>query len=168
MPHKIRIEGTFMAQDGLDPRDQQILVELQKNGRVSNVELANKVGLSPSACLRRVQALEQRRFIAGYAARLDPKRLGLSVTAFVSVQIAQDQEESTDSFRAAVRDMPHVVECFAVTGTYDFLLRVVAPDLETYENNTVKPLLRISAVRDVRTNFVLDPVKETGSLPLDL
>jgi len=160
--------GMFMAQNGLDPRDHQILVELQKNGRISNVELANKVGLSPSACLRRVQALESRGFIAGYAARLDPKRLGLSVTAFVSVQIAQDQEEATESFRAAVRDMPHVVECYAVTGTYDFLLRVVAPDLETYENQTVKPLLRIPAVRDVRTNFVLEPVKDEACLPLEL
>ena len=156
------------VQNGLDPRDREILMALQEDGRISNVELANKVGLSPSACLRRVQALEQKGYVAGYTAKLDPKRLGLSVTAFVSVQIAQDQEEATESFRAAVRDMPHVVECYAVTGTYDFLLRVVAPDLETYENQTVKPLLRIPAVRDVRTNFVLEPVKDEACLPLEL
>lgn len=156
-----------MVQNGLDPRDHQILVELQRNGRISNVDLASLVGLSPSACLRRVQTLESKSFIAGYSARLDPKRLGLSVTAFVAVQIAQDQEQATESFRAAVKDMPHVLDCYAVTGNYDFLLRVVAPDLETYENKTVKPLLKISAVRDVRTNFVLEQVKEEACLPLD-
>ncbi len=142
-------------------------MELQRNGRISNVDLATLVGLSPSACLRRVQALESKGYIAGYAARLDPKRMGLSVTAFVAVQIAQDQEEATESFRAAVMDMPHVVDCYAVTGTYDFLLRVVAPDLETYENRTVKLLLKVPAVRDVRTNFVLEPVKQEACLPLD-
>ena len=154
------------VQNGLDPRDREILMALQDDGRISNVELANKVGLSPSACLRRVQSLEQKGYVAGYTARLDPKRLGLSVTAFVAIQIAQDEEEATESFRAAIKEMPHVVECFAVTGTYDFLLRVVAPDLETYENETVKPLLRIAAVRDLRTNFVLEPVKDGPSVPL--
>lgn len=157
-----------MVQSGLDPRDHQILVELQRNGRISNVDLAGVVGLSPSACLRRVQALESEGYIVGYAARLNPKRLGLSVTAFVAVQIAQDQEEATESFRAAIHKMPHVVDCYAVTGNYDFLLRVVAPDLETYENKTVKLLLKVPAVRDVRTNFVLEPVKEETCLPLDL
>ncbi len=157
-----------MTQNGLDPRDRQILVELQRNGRISNVELANLVGLSPSACLRRVQSLESKNYIDGYTARLAPKRLGLSVTAFVTIQIAQDQEEATENFRATVLAMPHVVDCFAVTGSYDFLLRVVAPDLESYENTTVKPLLKISAVRDLRTNFVLEPVKEEACLPLGL
>jgi len=156
-----------MTQNGLDPRDRQILIELQRNGRISNVELANLVGLSPSACLRRVQSLESRKYIAGYSAKLDPRRLGLSVTAFVTIQIAQDQEEATESFRATVLEMPHVVDCFAVTGNYDFLLRVVAPDLETYENTLVKPLLKIAGVRDLRTNFVLEPVKEETCLPLE-
>lgn len=155
-----------MAQDGLDPRDRDILIALQKNGRISNVDLANAVGLSPSACLRRVQALETKGYIAGYQARLDPKRIGLSVTAFVSIQIAQDQERATESFRATIKDMPHVVSCYAVTGNYDFLLRVVAPDLESYEDQTVKPLLKIPAVRDLRTNFVLEPVKEASELPI--
>lgn len=156
-----------MAQDGLDPRDRDILVALQKNGRISNVDLANAVGLSPSACLRRVQGLETKGFIAGYQARLDPKRLGLSVTAFVSIQIAQDQEEATEAFRATVQAMPQVVACYAVTGNYDFLLRVVAQDLESYEDQTVKPLLKIAAVRDLRTNFVLEPVKEASELPIN-
>jgi Lrp/AsnC family leucine-responsive transcriptional regulator len=139
-----------MAQNGLDPRDHQILVELQKNGRISNVELATKVGLSPSACLRRVQALESRGFIAGYAARLDPKRLGLSVTAFVSVQIAQDQEEATESFRAAVRDMPHVV----------------VKDMAAYDHFLTGDLLHQDYVASASSSIVLREIKYTTALPI--
>ncbi len=155
-----------MAAGRLDAIDTRILAALQDNGRLSNVDLAGRVGLSASACLRRVQALETDGFIQGYTARLDPKKLGLGIVAFVQVQIAQDDETGTQVFRNTMLDMPEVVECFAVTGSFDYVLKVVAADLETYENFAMKRLLKIPGVREVRSSFVLDSVKGHEALPL--
>ncbi len=155
-----------MANGRLDDIDTRILTALQENGRLSNVELAARVGLSASACLRRVQALENEGFIQGYAARLDPKKLGLGIVAFVQVQIAQDDDTGTQAFRAQMNDMAEVVDCFAVTGDFDYVLKVVAPDLETYENFAMKRLLKMPGVRKVRSSFVLNSVKGSSVLPL--
>ena len=155
-----------MGNGRLDEIDTRILTALQENGRLSNVELASRVGLSASACLRRVQALETDGFIHGYSARLDPKKLGLGIVAFVQVQIAQDDESATQAFRARMHEMPEVVDCFAVTGNFDYVLKVVAPDLETYENFAMKRLLKTPGVREVRSSFVLDSVKGSSVLPL--
>jgi Lrp/AsnC family leucine-responsive transcriptional regulator len=155
-----------MVAGRLDEIDTRILTALQDNGRLSNVDLATCVGLSASACLRRVQALESEGFIQGYGARLDPKKLGLGIIAFVQVQISQNDETARDAFHSEMDGMAEVVDCFAVTGTFDYVLKVVAPDLETYENFAMKRLLKTPGVREVRSSFVLESVKGRTALPL--
>ncbi len=155
-----------MAAHRLDKIDLRILAALQQNGRLSNVDLASQVGLSASACLRRVQSLEHSGYITGYSTHLDEKRLGLGITAFVQVQVAQGDEQAVDTFRTRVRTMPEVVECYAVTGSFDYLLKVVAPDMESFEQFAMKQLLKTPSVRDVRTCFVLEAMKDRSVLPL--
>ncbi len=155
-----------MAAHRLDQIDLRILNALQENGRLSNVDLAGRVGLSASACLRRVQGLEQEGYITGYSAHLDAKRLGLGITAFVQVQVAQDNESATQEFRERIGAMPEVVDCYAVTGNFDYLLKVVAADMESFEHFAMKRLLKTPGVRDVRTNFVLDAMKAASVLPI--
>jgi len=155
-----------MPQARLDGLDIRILEALQENGRLSNVELAGRIGLSPSACLRRVQALEAEGYIRGYVANLNPKKLGLGVTAIVLVQVAQDNEEQTAAFRARMLAFSEVLFCLSVTGAADYILRVVAPDLEAFEKFVVRDLLKTPGVKDVRSHFVLNSVKDQMSLPL--
>ncbi len=134
-----------MPQSRLDSIDIRILEAIQDNGRVSNVDLASKIGLSPSACLRRVQALESEGYVNGYSAQLNPKKLGLGVTAIVMVQIAQDNEEQMEAFQKKMLAFNEVVFCLAVTGVADYVLRVVAPDLEAY-----RALCRTRSPEDAR------------------
>ncbi|MGF1454487.1 MAG: Lrp/AsnC family transcriptional regulator [Alphaproteobacteria bacterium] len=155
-----------MAAHRLDQIDLRILNALQENGRLSNVDLAGRVGLSASACLRRVQGLEQEGYITGYSAYLDAKRLGLGITAFVQVQVAQDNESATQEFRERIGAMAEVVECYAVTGSFDYLLKVMAADMERFEQFAMKRLLKTPGVRDVRTCFVLDTMKAASVLPI--
>lgn len=155
-----------MPQSRLDSLDIRILEALQENGRLSNVDLAGRIGLSPSACLRRVQALETDGFIRGYVANLNPKRLGLGVTAIVLVQIAQDHEDHVEAFRQRMLQFPEVLFCLSVTGSADYVLRIVAPDLEAFEKFVVRDLLKTPGVKDVRSHFVLNSVKDQTSLPL--
>lgn len=155
-----------MAQSRLDETDIRILSALQESGRLSNVDLAQSVGLSPSACLRRVQALEAGGYVRGYTALLNPKLLGLGVTAIVMVQIAQDSEEKMEAFRRRVQEFPEVQFCLSVTGSADYVLRIVAPDLETFERFVVRDLLKTPGVKDVRSHFVLGTVKDHCNLPL--
>lgn len=155
-----------MPQARLDALDIRILDALQGDGRLSNVELAGKIGLSPSACLRRVQALESEGYIKGYVANLSPKKLGLGVTAIVLVQIAQDNEEQIEAFRQRMIAFPEVLFCLSVTGAADYVLRVVAPDLEAFERFIVRDLLKTPGVKDVRSHFVLNSVKDQANLPL--
>ena len=154
-----------MAKTTLDSADLRILEALQRNGRISNVDLAEQVGLSPSPCLRRVRDLEEAGYIQGYAAILDRRRLGLGVVAFVEVKIDQNAEGDA-RFRAAVEKIPEVVSCFVMTGTMDYLLQIVVPDLDSYAEVSMKRLLQIPGVNDVRSSFVLDVVKHSTSLPL--
>lgn len=154
-----------MARPALDAADLRILDALQRNGRLSNVDLADQVGLSPSPCLRRVRDLEEEGYIAGYSAILDRRKLGLGVVAFVEVKIDQNAEGDA-VFRRAVERIPEIVSCFVMTGTMDYLLQVVVPDLDAYAEVSMKRLLQIPGVKDVRSSFVLDVVKHSTALPL--
>lgn len=151
----------------LDAIDRRILEKLQTDGRLTNVELAAAVGLSTSPCLRRVKQLEDEAVIVGYAARLDRRKLGLDILAIVEVQLERHGDETADAFRAAIRADKAVVACFALTGASDFLLTVVTPSLDDFATFTLKRLLAMPGVKDVRSSFVLETVKDGQGLPLD-
>lgn len=144
----------------LDAADQRILRELQVSGRLSNVELAGRVGLSESPCLRRVRNLELHGVIAGYAALLDHRELGLEIVAYVQVNLDQRSEAKTNAFFQAVREAPWIVECVAISGTHDYLLKVAAKNIDHFGKLTMKKLLRFPGVTDVTSNLVLASVKE--------
>lgn len=143
----------------LDRIDLQLLAELQGQGRLTNAELAERVHLSASACLRRVQRLERDGVIAGYRAVVDPERLGLGLTAFVRVQLKQHDAASVAAFAAAVDGWDEVVACHALTGDMDYLLQVVVRDLEHFSRFLLDRLLGGGAVADVNSSFVLRTVK---------
>jgi Lrp/AsnC family leucine-responsive transcriptional regulator len=150
----------------LDRLDARILAELQKDGRSSVVELSERVGLTGTPCARRVKQLEQSGVIQGYTAVLDPARLGLNVQAFVQVKLERHTDENVDQFRRKLAAFEQVVSCFATTGEYDFVLQVVAPDLEALSALVLKKLLNIPAVRDVHSSIVLDTIKRSTHVPL--
>jgi Lrp/AsnC family transcriptional regulator, leucine-responsive regulatory protein len=150
----------------LDRIDQSILEHLQTNGRLTNVELADRVGLSPSPCLRRVRHLEETGLIKGYQAVVDQAKAGLPVSVFVSVRLEQQREEAMARFEAAVRGFPEVLECYLMTGTRDYLLRVVASDLAGYEQFLKRTLTRIDGVASIESSFALAQVKHTTALPV--
>jgi Lrp/AsnC family leucine-responsive transcriptional regulator len=150
----------------LDRVDARILRELQADGRRTVVELSQRVGLTGTPCARRVRQLEQAGVIVGYAAVLDPTRLGLHVQAFVQVKLERHTDENMDQFRRELAALDHVVACFATTGEYDFMLQVVAPDLEALSTVVLKKLLKISCVRDVHSSIVLDTIKRSARVPL--
>jgi Lrp/AsnC family leucine-responsive transcriptional regulator len=150
----------------LDRLDARILAELQLDGRSSVVELSERVGLTGTPCARRVRQLEQSGVILGYAAILDPARLGLNVQAFIQVKLDRHTDENVDQFRRKLAAFEQVVSCFATTGEYDFVLQVVAPDLEALSALVLKKLLKISFVRDVHSSIVLDTIKRPTRIPL--
>lgn len=150
----------------LDRLDARILDELQADGRRSVVELGERVGLTGTPCARRVRQLEQSGVILGYAAILDPRRLGLNVQAFVQVKLERHTDENVDQFQRELAALEQVVSCFATTGEYDFMLQVVAPDLEALSALVLKKLLKISCVRDVHSSIVLDTIKRSARVPL--
>ena len=149
-----------------DAFDYRILDTLQREGRIANVALAERIGLSPSPCLRRVRRLEAEGIIAGYGARLDRRKVGLGLTAFVSVALGIHSDETRQTFEDAIRDRPEVVACYVVTGDADFLLEVVVPDLEAYSRFVLSTLLRLPGVKDVRSTFAMTVVKAPSVLPL--
>lgn len=155
-----------MADSGLDRIDRRILDVLQRDGRITNAELADKVSLSASACLRRVQRLEQSGVIGGYAARVEPGAVGLGLQAFVRVQLARHDPPSIDHFVRRIGDSAEVVACHALTGDMDYLLHVVVEDLDHFSRFLLDRLLNDSGVADVNSSFVLRTVKQTGALPL--
>jgi Lrp/AsnC family leucine-responsive transcriptional regulator len=155
-----------MTAASLDRTDRKLLDLLQKDGRITNLELATKVALSPSACLRRVRALEEAGVIRGYAALLDPAKVGLGLTAFVTVKLEKRGRMPTDQFARACREWPEVAACHATTGDMDYLLRVVVEDLAHFSRFVMDSLLKHPGVIDMKSSFVLEPVKETTALPL--
>lgn len=151
----------------LDAIDRRILAALQRDGRLSNVELAEAVGLSPSPCLRRVRQLETAGVITGYAATLDRKAIGLGLTIFVGVKVERHHDEEARRFREAVSGLEEVVSCHLVSGEADFLLQVVVEDLAAYERFLLGTLLKLPGVSDIRSNFAIQTVKSGAPLPLD-
>lgn len=156
-----------MPHTELDAIDIKILAALQRDGRLSNVELTEEVGLSPSPCLRRVRLLEEAGIISGYHAALDRANLGLGLTVFVGVKVERHHEETASAFREAVTALPEVVSCHLVSGEADFLLQVVVQDLKAYERLLLGFLLRLPGVSDIRSNFAIQTVKDRASLPLE-
>ncbi|MBU6491571.1 Lrp/AsnC family transcriptional regulator [Pandoraea sp.] len=156
----------------LDKTDRKILALLQENGRLSNLEVAERVNLSPSPCLRRIRRLEEAGVIRGYVALVDAAQVGLGLLAYVNVRL--DKRGGPDSrgkshaelFRAAVAAWPEVVGCYAMTGDMDYLLRVHVQDMEHFSRFVQDELLHHPSVIDVKTSFVLARFKETTALPL--
>ena len=150
----------------LDRTDLLVLAELQRHGRLTNAELAERVHLSASACLRRVQRLEREGVIAGYRAEVVPERLGLGLQAFVRVQLSRHDADSVAAFRDFVNQWDEVVACHALTGDMDYLLQVVVQDLEHFSRFLLDRLLNQTGVADVNSSFVLRTVKAFGGMPL--
>jgi Lrp/AsnC family leucine-responsive transcriptional regulator len=156
----------FMPKCELDAIDRRIVTELQTNARLSNIELADKVGLSPSPCLRRVRRLERDGYIDGYRAALRRGRLGLGFSAFLGVKINGHAHDQALSFERTVVAMPEVVACHLVSGEADYLLEIVVPELEDYQRFLVDKLLNLSIVREVRSSIALQTLKAGAPLPL--
>ena len=151
----------------IDAIDRKILVVLQSSGRASNVEVANVVHLSAPQCFRRIRSLEERNVIRGYTARVDAEALGLSVTAYVSVSIAGDQFGRVREIEREIAAYPQILECHAVSGDYDYLLKVVARDLKSLSQFLTDRLMQIAGVDDVRSMICLEEVKPASPLPVD-
>ena len=149
-----------------DRIDLRILALLQRDGRLSNADLAQQVALSPSPCLRRVRALEESGLIRGYAALLDPLRLGLGLQAYVTVTLDKRRDTQINAFNAAMQASPEVLSCMALTGEMDYLLHVVAEDLEHFSRFLMDRLLKLEGVANVKSSFVLQSIKDTTELPL--
>jgi len=150
----------------LDRTDLRILGVLQSDGRITNAELADKVSLSPSACLRRLQRLESDGVLTGYSAQVDPQAVGLGLQAFVRVQLSKHESALVERFVALVNDWPEVVSCYALTGDMDYLLHVYVADLQDFSRFLLDRLLNASGVADVNSSFVLRTVKHSTALPL--
>jgi Lrp/AsnC family leucine-responsive transcriptional regulator len=154
-----------MAVFELDSIDLRILSLLQDNARISNVNLAEKVGLSPSPCLTRVKTLEQEHVISRYVTLLKPEAVGLSVSVFVQIRLEKQIESSLTAFEKAVSMRSEVMECYLMTGTADYLLRVVVSDLHEFQK-FVTDLSKISGVGNIQSSFALKQVKYKTALPL--
>ena len=155
-----------MPSQPLDFIDLKILEQLQKNGRMPNVELARAVHLSPSPCLARVRALEASGHIARYVTLLDPLKLGLTVSVFIQVRLEKQVERALEAFEQAMRGRPEVMECYLMTGDADYLLRVVVPDVQALERFIVDFLSRVPGVGNIKSSFALKQVKYQTALPL--
>jgi Lrp/AsnC family transcriptional regulator, leucine-responsive regulatory protein len=157
--------GRFMPKKNLDATDRKILEFLQADGRMSLAELAEKVGLSPSPCLRRVRMLEDG-VISRYVAVLDQRAVGLPVSVFVSIKLEKQRQESLDRFAKAIERWPEVLECYLMTGSRDYWMRVVVPDLDAYERFVKQKLTRVEGIASIESSFALEQVKYTNVLPV--
>jgi DNA-binding Lrp family transcriptional regulator len=150
----------------LDAIDRRILARLQENARLPNVELAEAVGLSPSPCLRRVRDLEEAGVIRRHVTLVDPAAVGLPVSVFVSVTLERQVERALEVFEAAILERPEVMECYLMTGDFDYLLRIVVADLTAYERFLMDHLTRVPGVASIKSSFALKQVKYRTALPL--
>ena len=151
----------------LDRFDRKILDLLQQDGRISNVDLAQQVSLSESACLRRVRALEQAGLIERYAAILDHKQLGLSGTVFVHIALRREEQSELAAFEAAVERIPEIMECYLMTGEFDYLLRLIVSDMADFERLHNDALTRLPGVARVNSSIAIRTVRRTTKLPID-
>jgi Lrp/AsnC family leucine-responsive transcriptional regulator len=152
----------------LDEFDLKIIDRLQADGRLSNVELAEQIGLSPSPCLRRVRLLEAAGIIKGYAAQIDRIKVGLALTVFVEVKMAGHSAKHMEGFNKWVQQTPEVISCQLVSGDADYLLEIVVSDLEEYTQSVVLKLRKIEGLQSMQSHVVLESVKRSGRLPLEL
>jgi len=150
----------------LNDIDRNILDNLQADGRMTNQHLSERVGLSPSPCLRRVRALEENGVITGYVALVNPETLGLSVTAFVRIRLDQQDDSHLAAFEAAIAGFPEVMECYLMTGEADYQLRVLVGSLVEFEDFLRHKLTRIKGVSQVTSSFALRPVVYKTALPV--
>jgi Lrp/AsnC family leucine-responsive transcriptional regulator len=150
----------------LDDIDRRILRVLQQDGRITFAELAAKVGLSPSPCLRRIRLLESAKVIARYVAVLDQHQIGLPVSVFASVKLERQREEALNQFEKAIEKWPEVLECYLMTGPRDYLLRIVVEDLAAYERFLKQKLTRLDGIASIESSFALGQVKYTNVLPI--
>jgi DNA-binding Lrp family transcriptional regulator len=151
----------------LDEIDRNILMHLQNEARISNTDLADRVGLSAAPCLRRVRALEERHVISRYVTLLDPAALDLAVTVFVQISLDLQVEDRLEIFERAMTRCPEVLECYLMTGDADYLVRVVVPDVAAYERFLKDVLTRIDGVAGIKSSFALKQVKYSTVLPLE-
>jgi len=155
-----------MAKITLDAIDQRILQQLQERARQTNVEVADAVGLSPSACLRRVRELEDRGVIAGYVALVSPAAVGLGVSVMLNVTLERQVETALDEFEGRIREWPEVMECYLMTGDADYLLRVVVADLPAYEKFLMQRLTRVPGIASIKSSFSLKQIVHRTALPM--
>lgn len=162
----MRTRGKPYVPGELDAVDRRILRELQTDGKLTNLELAERVHLSPSPCLARVRALERRGYIDRYVALLDPHAVGLHVSVFIQISLEKQTKDALEMFEAAIRERPEVMECYLMSGDADYLLRVVVADVQALERLIVDKLTPISAIAKIRSSFALKQVKYSTALPL--
>lgn len=155
-----------MPVNKMDATDVKILNELQVNARLTNVELASRVHLSPSPCLARVRALEEAGLISSYVTLLNPLQVGLSVSVFIEIRLERQVESALNTFEDAVLGYPEVMECYLMTGSSDYLLRVVVPDVQALERFIVDELSKIAGVANIQSSFALKQIKYKTALPL--
>jgi DNA-binding Lrp family transcriptional regulator len=152
----------------LDPIDRQILAELQADGRMTNVELASRVGISAPPCLRRVRTLEEAGYIKGYHADVDARELGFEVQVFAMVRLRSQAETDLSAFEQRCREWPLVRECHMLNGEIDFILKCVAPDLPSFQSFLTEKLLSADNVASVKTSLVIRCAKDMPGLPFDV
>jgi Lrp/AsnC family leucine-responsive transcriptional regulator len=151
----------------LDKFDKQILDIIQKDGKISNQDLAEQVGLSPSPCLRRVKALEDAGIIVGYRGLVDAKKLGLGLIALIQIAMDKHTQERFEYFESEIKAIPEVLECLLITGqTADYLIKVVVQDLEHYQRLLLQKITKINGVTGVHSSFVLSKVVDKTALPI--
>mgnify|MGYP000388391146 FL=1 len=155
-----------MPRQGLDRTDLRILEALQDNARLTNVELAERVNLTPSPCLARVRALEAAGIITRYTAEIAPEKLGLNVNVFIHVSLDRQVRNALENFESAVRAMPEVMECYLMTGQSDYLLRVLVADAQALERLIVDQLAKIEGVANIQSSLALKVVKSHSRLPV--
>lgn len=157
-----------MPMSKLDPIDRKILAELQADGRMTNVELARRVGISAPPCLRRVRTLEEAGFIRGYHADVDPRELGFEVQVFAMVGLQSQAETDLRAFEERCDDWPLVRECHMLNGEVDFILKCVAPDLSTFQTFLTEQLTAADNVASVKTSLVIRGAKDEPGVPFDV
>jgi DNA-binding Lrp family transcriptional regulator len=154
------------ARANLDAMDYSILREVQQHSNLTNAGLSARVGLSPSPCLARVRALEERGVITGYVALLDASKVGLNVSVFIQVSLEKQVESALDNFETAMKRYSEVMECYLMTGDSDYLIRVVVEDVQALQRFIVQHLSKIRGVANIRSSFTLKQVKYSTALPL--
>ena len=150
----------------IDEIDRKIIAALQEDGRMTIQELADRVGLSASPCARRVRLLEESDIISGYVAVVDQANVGLPISVFVSIKLERQREEELDRFSQAVTRWPEVLDCYLMTGQRDYLLRIVVPDLESYQRFLKDKLTRLKGVASIESSFALGQIKRSNVLPI--